>query len=202
MVLRYQDGLGRTTQTLDHVVVVHILIWDKRKSPINEYSEHSTIWELWMIMCSDGWKTVPGGGATKQGTKEWNQQQHPANKPHAWPKPCTWSLPLFLVPLLSRPGTWPTCLATLSLLSLSLSPLSRPSRGSLLSLSLPLLTLLSLLCLLPLLLSLLCPLSRPSRGLSPLSRPSGLLFPVAESGERARTSLSGRQAQPRGLVCV
>jgi len=35
----YQDGLGRTTQTLDHVVVVHILIWDKRKSQINEYND-------------------------------------------------------------------------------------------------------------------------------------------------------------------
>ena len=35
----YQDGLGRTTQTLDHVVVVHILIWDKRKSQINKYSD-------------------------------------------------------------------------------------------------------------------------------------------------------------------
>jgi hypothetical protein len=35
----YQDGLGRTTQTLDHVVVVHILISDKRKSQINEYSD-------------------------------------------------------------------------------------------------------------------------------------------------------------------
>jgi hypothetical protein len=35
----YDDGLGRTTQTLDHVVVVHILIWDKRKSQINEYSD-------------------------------------------------------------------------------------------------------------------------------------------------------------------
>ena len=35
----YQDGLGRTTQTLNHVVVVHILIWDKRKSQINEYSD-------------------------------------------------------------------------------------------------------------------------------------------------------------------
>jgi hypothetical protein len=35
----YQDGLGRTTQTLDHVVVVHILIGDKRKSQINEYSD-------------------------------------------------------------------------------------------------------------------------------------------------------------------
>ena len=34
----YQDGLGRT-QTLDHVVVVHILIRDKRKSQINEYSD-------------------------------------------------------------------------------------------------------------------------------------------------------------------
>jgi hypothetical protein len=37
----YQDGLGRTTQTLDHVVVVHILIWDKKKSQINEYSDKS-----------------------------------------------------------------------------------------------------------------------------------------------------------------
>ena len=35
----YQDGLGRTTQTLDQVVVVHILFWDKRKSQINEYSD-------------------------------------------------------------------------------------------------------------------------------------------------------------------
>ena len=35
----YEDGLGRTTQILDHVVVVHILIWDKRKSQINEYSD-------------------------------------------------------------------------------------------------------------------------------------------------------------------
>ena len=35
----YQDGLGRTTQTLDHVVVIHISIWDKRKSHINEYSD-------------------------------------------------------------------------------------------------------------------------------------------------------------------
>jgi hypothetical protein len=35
----YQDGLGTTTQTLHHVVVVHILIWDKRKSQINEYSD-------------------------------------------------------------------------------------------------------------------------------------------------------------------
>jgi hypothetical protein len=35
----YKDGLGRTTQTLDHVVVVHnILLLDKRKSRINEYS--------------------------------------------------------------------------------------------------------------------------------------------------------------------
>ena len=33
----YQDGLGRMTQTLDHVFVVHILIWDKRESQINEY---------------------------------------------------------------------------------------------------------------------------------------------------------------------
>ena len=37
----YQDGLGRTIQTLDHVVVVHIFISDKRKSQINEYSDIS-----------------------------------------------------------------------------------------------------------------------------------------------------------------
>jgi hypothetical protein len=36
----YQDGLGRTTQILDHVVVVYILIWDKRKSQISEYSDY------------------------------------------------------------------------------------------------------------------------------------------------------------------
>ena len=36
----YQDGLGRTTQELDHVVVVRILIWDKRKSQIIEYSNY------------------------------------------------------------------------------------------------------------------------------------------------------------------
>jgi hypothetical protein len=35
----YQDDLGRTDQTLDHVVVVHILILDKKKSQINEYSD-------------------------------------------------------------------------------------------------------------------------------------------------------------------
>ena len=35
----YQDGLGRTIQTLDHAVVVHVLIWDKTKSQINEYSD-------------------------------------------------------------------------------------------------------------------------------------------------------------------
>jgi hypothetical protein len=35
----YQDGLGRTTQTLDHHVVVHILIRDKRKSQFNKYSD-------------------------------------------------------------------------------------------------------------------------------------------------------------------
>jgi hypothetical protein len=45
----YQDGLGRTTQTLDHVVVVHVLIGDKRKSQINEYSDsciHIPRWSL------------------------------------------------------------------------------------------------------------------------------------------------------------
>ena len=35
----YQDDLGRTTQILDHVVVVRTLIGDKRKSQINEYSD-------------------------------------------------------------------------------------------------------------------------------------------------------------------
>jgi hypothetical protein len=35
----YQDGLGRTTQTLDHVVVVHILIRDFLLSQDNEYSD-------------------------------------------------------------------------------------------------------------------------------------------------------------------
>ena len=38
----YQDGLGRTTQTLDHVVMVHISIWDKRKSQINDYSDSNS----------------------------------------------------------------------------------------------------------------------------------------------------------------
>ena len=38
----YQDSLGRTTQTLDHVVI-HILIWDKRKSQINKYSDNMYI---------------------------------------------------------------------------------------------------------------------------------------------------------------
>ena len=38
----YQDGLGRTTQTLDHVVVVHTLIRDKKKSQINKYSDQVT----------------------------------------------------------------------------------------------------------------------------------------------------------------
>jgi hypothetical protein len=39
----YQDGLGRTTQTLDHVVVIHILILDKRESQIKEYSDVGVI---------------------------------------------------------------------------------------------------------------------------------------------------------------
>jgi len=43
----YQDGLGRTIQTLDHVVVVRILIWDKRKSQINEYGDS---WNLVIIL--------------------------------------------------------------------------------------------------------------------------------------------------------
>jgi hypothetical protein len=39
----FQDGLGRTTQTLDHVVVVHILMGDNRKSEINSYSDISVM---------------------------------------------------------------------------------------------------------------------------------------------------------------
>jgi hypothetical protein len=42
----YQDGLGRTTQTLEHVVVVHILIWDKRESQINEYSDKAIVMDF------------------------------------------------------------------------------------------------------------------------------------------------------------
>ena len=40
------DGLGRATRTLDHVVVVHTLIWDKRKYQINEYSDTSNVKHL------------------------------------------------------------------------------------------------------------------------------------------------------------
>ena len=36
----YEDGLYRMTQTLDHVVLVYILISDKRKFQINEYSDY------------------------------------------------------------------------------------------------------------------------------------------------------------------
>ena len=46
----YQHGLGRMTQTLDHVVVIHILIWDKRESQINEYSDRS-ISEAITVVC-------------------------------------------------------------------------------------------------------------------------------------------------------
>ena len=35
----YQDCLGRTNQTFDHVVVVHVLLRNKRKSQINKYSD-------------------------------------------------------------------------------------------------------------------------------------------------------------------
>ena len=47
----YQDGLDRTTQTLDHVVVVHILIWDKKKSQIDEYSDKSTLNSRQFLPC-------------------------------------------------------------------------------------------------------------------------------------------------------
>lgn len=38
-----EDGLDRTTQTLDNVVVVHIFSWDKIKSTNIEYSDSK--WE-------------------------------------------------------------------------------------------------------------------------------------------------------------
>ena len=50
----YQDGLGRTTQTLDHVVVVHIFIWDKRKSQINECRNDYDVW-LQMKIYDNRW---------------------------------------------------------------------------------------------------------------------------------------------------
>jgi hypothetical protein len=52
----YQDGLVRTTQTLDHVVVVHLLIWNKRKSQINEYSDN-------IIVC----KVIKGASSIRIG---------------------------------------------------------------------------------------------------------------------------------------
>jgi hypothetical protein len=71
----YQDGLDRTTQTLDHVVVVHILIWDKRKSQINEYSEFSErmgvknpfiLWDqCWSLLIHDWIQSSKVGGYKK-----------------------------------------------------------------------------------------------------------------------------------------
>ena len=49
----YQDGLGRTTQTLDYVVVVHILIWDKRKSQITNIVIHILLLFRLKLMKSD-----------------------------------------------------------------------------------------------------------------------------------------------------
>jgi hypothetical protein len=40
----YQDGLGRTTQTLDHVVVVHILTRQEKVS--NHYSDNVSLQRL------------------------------------------------------------------------------------------------------------------------------------------------------------
>ena len=49
----YQDSLGRMTQTLDHVVVVHILIWDRRKSQITEYSDvYIVLRQCSMLICA------------------------------------------------------------------------------------------------------------------------------------------------------
>jgi hypothetical protein len=39
----FQDGLGRTTQTLYHEIVIHIIIRDNGKSQINEYSDISVM---------------------------------------------------------------------------------------------------------------------------------------------------------------
>jgi hypothetical protein len=63
-----QDGLGRTTQTLDHVVVVHVLIWDKRKSQINEYSD-MTIWHAQIHLKAIGF----GGWRNAYAETMWNR---------------------------------------------------------------------------------------------------------------------------------
>jgi hypothetical protein len=39
----FQDGLGRMTQRLYHVVVIHIIIRDNGKSQINQYSDISVM---------------------------------------------------------------------------------------------------------------------------------------------------------------
>jgi hypothetical protein len=79
----YQDGLSRTTQTLDHVVVVHILIWDKRKSQINEYSDliswnlfHKFSDERFLVIelhgsCGSLQKCVYGGETLKSVDEIW-----------------------------------------------------------------------------------------------------------------------------------
>ena len=66
----YQDGLGGTTQTLDHIVVVHILIWDNTKSQINE--------------CSDlnAWSTYKGNVPSNFNQSQYKCQNH--NTPLYW----------------------------------------------------------------------------------------------------------------------
>ena len=64
----YQDGLGRTTQTLDHVVLVHILIWDKRKSQINIYNDH---W-LWHSLSNSASSLPLGGEPDASSSIPWN----------------------------------------------------------------------------------------------------------------------------------
>jgi hypothetical protein len=66
--------LGRTTQTLDHVVVVHILIWDKRKSQINEYSD--TIWNAFneCLQMDDGFESYKAYDFASGGI--WHVQCH------------------------------------------------------------------------------------------------------------------------------
>ena len=66
----YQDGLGRTTQRLDHVIVVHILIWDKRKSQINEYND---------ILCSFWHRN----DRFDSSSISWTQ----STPPYSWPRP-------------------------------------------------------------------------------------------------------------------
>ena len=78
----YQDGLGRTTQTLDHVVVVHILIWDKKKSQINEYSVTRS--SCWRYMYNKYTDPLRRWARTDEGSKSKLVQHLKPYKKNAW----------------------------------------------------------------------------------------------------------------------